>query len=168
MNLFFLKYDFDDEMTNNIYSWQEILFALNNKIITNEDVIQYAIYIISPNITGFDIVLEITGLHSYDDTYPYLCQLISLEDTQDIADIKEKWLYYILKWLYKKRSYIQNVFDVIEELYELFGRPDIMKPFVRYLPSDIGDLGSITLNQERLIRNWDNYLKEFRENHLVI
>ena len=43
MNLFFLKYNLKEEMGKNVYSWQEILFALRNKIITVEDVIEYAI-----------------------------------------------------------------------------------------------------------------------------
>lgn len=166
MDLFFLKYNLREEMKKNIYNWQEILFALKNKIITVEDVIQYASYIINEDTMGFDIVLEITCLHSDEDIYPYLQQLTMLEDSQDIADIKDRWLYLILKWLYGKRNDIENVIEIVEEIYELFNYPNSITSFVRYMPSETGDLGSLELNRERLFKNWANYLELFEEEHL--
>lgn len=166
MDLFFLKYDLREEMKKNIYNWQEILFALNNQIVTVEDVIEYASYIINENIMGFNIVLEMTCLHGDEDIYPYLQQLIMLEDSQNIADIKEKWLYLILKWLYEKRNSIENALEIVEEIYEIFDYPDSITSFVRYMPSEAGNLGSVELNRERLFENWANYLKLFEEEHL--
>lgn len=167
MNLFFLKYNLREEMKKNNYNWQEILFALENQIVTVEDVIEYASYIINENTMGFDIVLEITCLHSYEDIYPYLHQLIMLEDSRNIADIKEKWLYLILKWLYEKRNDVENTLEIVEEIYELFDYPDNITSFVRYMPSETGDLGSVELNRERLFKNWANYLELFEEEHLL-
>lgn len=167
MNLFFLKYNLREEMKKNNYNWQEILFALENQIVTVEDVIEYASYIINENTMGFDIVLAITCLHSYEDIYPYLHQLIMLEDSRNIADIKEKWLYLILKWLYEKRNDVENTLEIVEEIYELFDYPDNITSFVRYMPSETGDLGSVELNWERLFKNWANYLELFEEEHLL-
>lgn len=167
MNLFFLKYNLREEMKKNNYNWQEILFALENQIVTVEDVIEYASYIINEKTMGFDIVLAITCLHSYEDIYPYLHQLIMLEDSQNIADIKEKWLYLILKWLYEKRNDVENTLEIVEEIYELFDYPDNITSFVRYMPSETGDLGSVELNRERLFKNWANYLELFKEEHLL-
>lgn len=167
MNLFFLKYNLREEMKKNNYNWQEILFALENQIVTVEDVIEYASYIINENTMGFDIVLAITCFHSYEDIYPYLHQLIMLEDSRNIADIKEKWLYLILKWLYEKRNDVENTLEIVEEIYELFDYPDNITSFVRYMPSETGDLGSVELNRERLFKNWANYLELFEEEHLL-
>lgn len=167
MNLFFLKYNLREEMKKNNYNWQEILFALENQIVTVEDVIEYASYIINENTMGFDIVLAITCLHSYEDIYPYLHQLTMLEDSRNIADIKEKWLYLILKWLYEKRNDVENTLEIVEEIYELFDYPDNITSFVRYMPSETGNLGSVELNRERLFKNWANYLELFEEEHLL-
>lgn len=168
MELFFLKYNFEEEMKKNVYSWQEILFALEHKIITTEDIIKYAIFIIDENIIGFDIVLEITCLHSDEDVYPYLEKLIKLEDSQDIIDIKDKWLYLILKWLYEKRNDIANVLKIVEEVYEVFDYPNSIISFVSYMPSEAGDLGSSELNRERLFKNWADYLELYEEEHLSL
>ncbi len=67
MDLCFLKYDFREEIKQNCYSWQKVLFALENKIITVEDVIEYATYILDENTRGFDIVLEITCSNNDED-----------------------------------------------------------------------------------------------------
>lgn len=166
MDLFFLKYNLREEMKKNDYSWKEILFALRNKIVTVEDVIEYATYIINENTRGFDIVLEITCLHSDEDIYPYLQQLIMLEDSQDIEDIKNRWLYLILKWLYENRNDIENVLEIVEEIYEIFNYPDSITSFVRYMPSETGNLGSLELNRGRLFKNWANYLELFEAEHL--
>lgn len=166
MELFFLNYDFKEEMKEIKYSWQEILFALDNKIITAEDVIEYACYIINDRSEGFDIIMDIVCLDNGDDIYPHLHELIKLEEPQDIKDIKDKWLYLILKWLYENRNDIENVLEIVEEIYELFDFPESISSFVRYLPSEDGDLGSIELNRNRLFRNWDNYLELFKETYL--
>lgn len=59
-----------------------------------------------------------------------------MEDKQDGEEIKEKWLYLILKWLYKNRSKYKDPLAIVEELYEEFEYPEDMKTFVRYMPSD--------------------------------
>lgn len=165
MDLFFVKYDLREEMESNSYSWQEILFALKHKIITADDVIKYATCIINEDTLGFEIVIEIACLSDNEDIFPYLEQLVSLEITQEISGIKDKWLYLILKWLYKKRKFVVNALDMVEEIYEIFDYPDSIISFVRYMPSESGDLGSVELNRERLYKNWAYYLEQYEEEH---
>ena len=107
-----------------------------------------------------------TCLHSNEDIYPYIQELIKLEDSQDIVNIKDRWLYLILKWLFGKRNDIENVLEIVEEIYELFNYPDSITSFVRYMPSETEDLGSTELNREELFKNWENYLELFEEEHL--
>lgn len=166
MDLSFLKYDFNKEMLENNYSWNEILFALDNKIITADGVIDYATYVLDGGILGFDIVLDITSLRRDEDIMPYLKELVRLEEIQEISDIKNKWLYLILKWLYEYRYQIVNIFEIVEEIYELFDYPKSIVSFVRYMPSESGDLGSPELNRERLFKNWKNYIDIFEEEYL--
>lgn len=97
------------------------------------------------------------------DIQPIIKELCVMEDKQDGEEIKEKWLYLILKWLYKNRSKYEDPLEIVEELYEEFEYPENMKAFVRYMPSDSGDLGSLELNRERLYKNWKKYLVDFEE-----
>lgn len=167
MNLFFLKYNFKEEMKNYIFNWQEILFALDNKIIASDDVIEYAIYVLNENIIGFDIVLEITCLNKDENVKPYIYELIKLENKQDVSYIKNKWLYIILKWLYDNKDKIENSLEIVEELYELFDYPKSITSFVRYLPSETGDLGSPELNKAKLFENWKKYLDLVKDEYSI-
>lgn len=167
MDLAFLKYDIKDEMKKNFYSWQEIAFALNNKIVNAEDVIRYAVFILDENILGFEIVLEITSLNADEDVFSFVETLAQLEEKQELEEIKDKWLYLILKWLYENRIRIADVLKIVEELYELFDYPQSIVSFVRYMPSGAGDLGSLELNRQRLFNNWKGYLIDFEEEHFI-
>ncbi len=161
MDLFFLKYNILDEMKENTYSWHEILFALNNNIITSEAAIDYAGYIINENVAGYNTVMEMACLNSDEDPKQLIEELIQLENAQTECEVKSRWLYLILKWLYKKRNEIEDVLEVVEEIYFQFEYPESIKSFVRYLPSEEGDLGSLELNRERLFKNWEKYLESF-------
>lgn len=165
MNLSFLKYDFISEMKRNNYNWHDILFALENQIIKTEDVIDYSVCILNEGILGFEIVLEISCLDSNEDVYPYLYDLIELEKGKYLSDVKDKWLYLILKWLYENKHLIQNIMDIVEEVYEIFDYPDSIISFVRYMPSEEGDLGSPELNKEKLFKNWKKYLELYKEEY---
>ena len=167
MNLSFLKYDIESEMKKTFYSWQEISFALDNKIINTEDAVHYAVFILDENILGFEIVLEITSLDADEDVFPYVETLAQLEGKQELQAIKDKWLYFILKWLYENRNRFADVLEVVEELYEAFDYPSNIASFVRYMPSEAGNLGSLELNRQRLFNNWSDYLIEFKEEHSV-
>ncbi|EAG9432835.1 DUF2247 family protein [Listeria monocytogenes] len=168
MDLSFLKYDVKGEMERNQYSWQEISFALENKIINTQDAINYAIFILDENVLGFEIVLEMTSLDADEDICPYIETLVRLEEHEEQQGIIEKWMYLILKWLYENRSNYEDVIEIVEELYESFGYPESIVSFVRYMPSEAGDLGSIELNRQRLFNNWKNYLSDFEEEHFLI
>lgn len=101
-----------------------------------------------------------------DDIYFYLQDLVKSVDAQNIENIKRKWLYLILKWLYEKRNEIENIFEIVEEFYELFDFSESISSFVCYgrcMPS--GDLDSIELNSKRLFKNWNDYLELFEETY---
>lgn len=47
------------DFSKNKWSWQELLFALENNLISRKDIIKYAIHTLDEGILGFDIVLKI-------------------------------------------------------------------------------------------------------------
>lgn len=161
MDLSFLKYNFKSQIGLFSWLWIEIKFGLDNHIIKNEDVIDYAIYIFDDNILGYDNVLQITLLDKDENVYPYLKKLVDLEGVKDIRYIDDKWLYAILNWLYDNKDKYQDVLSIVEDIYEKFDYPNDIRSFVRYLPSTFGDLGSKELNRQKLFNNWEVYLKEY-------
>ena len=86
------KYDFFSfSQTKTNWSWQEILYGMENKIIARSDVINYATRILDEGILGFDWVLKIAIADEYEDILPYIYELGNLEDSEDDSTIQDKW-----------------------------------------------------------------------------
>lgn len=167
MDLSFLKYDFNKEMEKYSFTWRDILFALDSNIINTEEVINYATYILNEDTKDFDIILDLINLDDTMDIRLHLFRLIKSEYEEDQDRIKRKWLYLILKWLYENRFLYQNILQIVEEIYEVFSFPKEITSFVRYLPSESGNLGSIELNRQKLFDNWRTYLKDVEDENIV-
>ena len=77
-----------------------------------------------------------------------------------IETIQEKWAYLVLAWVYEHRNDYSEPLAVVEEVYAYFDYPEKISAFVRYMPSEAADLGSLELNIARLYERWEAYLKE--------
>ncbi|EIE0666809.1 DUF2247 family protein [Listeria monocytogenes] len=142
------NYKFMD-FSKNKWSWQELLFALENNLISRKDIIKYAIHTLDEGILGFDIVLKIAIADEYEDIFPYFHELISLETFEDASTIKDKWRYVILKELHAKKSDSDDFNSKTEEVYADFGYPEDMAGFIRYMPLTEG---------KSMEESWQSYL----------
>lgn len=144
------KYDFFSfSQTKTNWSWQEILYGMENKIIARSDVINYATRILDEGILGFDWVLKIAIADEYEDILPYIYELGNLEDSEDDSTIQDKWRYFILKELYAKKSNYENFNEKVEEIYAGFDYPEDMAGFIGYMPS---------LDGKSMEESWQEYL----------
>ncbi|EGO8079894.1 TPA: DUF2247 family protein [Enterococcus faecalis] len=144
------KYDFFSfSQTKTNWSWQEILYGMENKIIARSDVINYATRILDEGILGFDWVLKIAIADEYEDILPYIYELGNLEDSEDDSTIQDKWRYFILKELYAKKSNYENFNEKVEEIYADFDYPEDMAGFIGYMPS---------LDGKSMEESWQEYL----------
>ncbi|EGO5827575.1 DUF2247 family protein [Enterococcus faecalis] len=144
------KYDFFSfSQTKTNWSWQEILYGMENKIIARSDVINYATRILDEGMLGFDWVLKIAIADEYEDILPYIYELGNLEDSEDDSTIQDKWRYFILKELYAKKSNYENFNEKVEEIYADFDYPEDMAGFIGYMPS---------LDGKSMEESWQEYL----------
>lgn len=144
------KYDFFSfSQTKTNWSWQEILYGMENKIIDRSDVINYATRILDEGILGFDWVLKIAIADEYEDILPYIHEVINLEDSEDDSTIQNKWRYSILKELYAKKSKYEDFNEKVEEIYADFDYPEDMAGFIGYMPSVDG---------KSMEESWQEYL----------
>lgn len=149
------KYDFFSfSQTKTNWSWQEILYGMENKIIARSDVINYATRILDEGILGFDWVLKIAIADEYEDILPYIYELINLEDSEDDSTIQDKWRYFILKELYAKKSNYEDFNEKVEEIYADFDYPEDMAGFIGYMPSVDG---------KSMEESWQEYLTSSKE-----
>ncbi|MCQ9209567.1 DUF2247 family protein [Granulicatella seriolae] len=144
------KYDFFNfSQTKTSWLWQEILYGMENKILTRSDVINYATRILDEDILGFDWVLKIVIAKDYEDILPYIHELIDLEDDEDTSIILDRWRYAILKELYSKKSNYEDFNGKVEEIYADFDYPEDMSGLIGYMPL----VGGKTMEE-----SWQGYL----------
>jgi len=158
MDLSYIEFSYKDIKEYIPWSWQEIQYAVNQNIISSENVIEHAIKVLDEGILGYDIVLELAILDKDEDISPFLKKLTMLEKLEDEEYIKAKWLYAVLWSLYQKRNSYEDALEMVERIYSDFDYPQNIASLIRYMPSEEGDLGSRELNAELLYKKWERYL----------
>ncbi|EOI06925.1 hypothetical protein UAY_00267 [Enterococcus moraviensis ATCC BAA-383] len=150
------KYDFFEFSQAKIkWTWQELLFGMEDKIIGREDIINYATHILNEGILGFDLVLKVAIADEYEDILPYIHELINLETFEGNSIIQDKWRYVILKELHNKKSDYDNFNEKVEEIYADFDYPEDMAGFIGYMPS---------IDGKSMEESWQEYLNKAKEN----
>lgn len=93
-------------------------------------------------------------------------------DSQE--QIKKKWLFLVLAWVYEKRTNFPEPLETVEIIYSDFDYPEEISNFVRYMPPLDGyDPSKYTREENvgRLYKKWAQYLsdteKAFKTSQIV-
>lgn len=151
-----LKYDFVSKRVK--LTWKDVLYAIERKFLLPEAAIEHAVFEISYNDECNQALLDLASLYKGESVHPYIDDLASLEAGQDETIINEKWLYLILDWLFDNKDKYADPLSIIEHIYADFNYPELIASFVRYMPCEEPDLGSLELNEARLFEKWKEYL----------
>jgi len=134
------------------WSWPELKFGVENRIISKNNIIDYAKDCLEENMENFEVVLEIVILDDKEDILRLINKLIVLENKNiETAIIIDKWRFAILLYLYMNRDKYSNVYEIIAEIAADFNHPEDMDGFIYYKPMGGVGRGSI---------HWENYLRE--------
>ena len=160
INLGIIPTDFILEKTP--ISWRDVLWGYENKFLGWHSVVQFAEKRL---LDGSEVDMEI-GLASITkedagEVGDTLRELAGKELSVPDEEIKRKWLYLVLSWLFEKRSEFSDSLSYVEEVYADFGYPDEISGFVKYMPASDGyDPSKHTSveNEQRLLNNWKEYL----------
>jgi hypothetical protein len=139
-------------------NWTEVLFGIENQLIKPSLAIDLAIQ----NLESADDSENLAALaaQAADDPVVELVQKLAADEQPTNAeDIQRKWLYLTLAWAYEGRENLSDALGTVETIYADFDYPESIESFIRYMPSDAPDLGSVSLNEERMMQNWEDYLR---------
>ena len=141
-------------------TWLELLFGVENDLIDPAAIPEFTDDGIT-NEAGSGVVREVASL-APDDAWRRLKELAGVELA--ISEVREaardKWLYLALAWIFEHRQEYHDPLGMAERIFAEFDYPQRMSSFVRYMPSKEPDLGSAELNEARLFRNWQEFLRE--------
>ncbi|MBW2699423.1 MAG: DUF2247 family protein [Deltaproteobacteria bacterium] len=141
-------------------SWREVRFGLDKELLDPWAPVELAI----EQAAGLEQPsAALVDLASAEKDNPIMGPINKLADgdpPRSENDIRNRWLYLVLAWLYENRDAHQDPLQKVEEVYADFDYPEQIVKFVRYMPMDGPDLGSREANVKRLFERWKWYLDE--------
>lgn len=128
------KVNFDricDTISN--WKWNELKVGLEKSIISNREIISYAVLALSEEMDQFDSVLELS-IAEENDVEEMVFNLAFKEEKQDLEMINSKWIFAII---YDAYIYLNNeIYSVIEDVYTEFEYPEEISNLIGYMPCD--------------------------------
>lgn len=115
------------------WKWNELKVGLERTIISNSEIISYAVLTLSENMDQFDRVLELS-IAGEDEVEEMVFNLAFKEEKQDLKMIKAKWIFAII---YDAYIYLNDeIYNVIEDVYTEFEYPKEISNLIGYMPCD--------------------------------
>lgn len=117
------------------WKWGELKIGIEKSIISNRDIISYAIWVLSEDMEQFDSVLELS-IAEEDEVEELLFNLAFKEAEKDLETINSKWMFAIIYDAYIHTN--SEIYDVVEDVYAEFEYPKEISGLIGYMPSDNG------------------------------
>lgn len=116
-----------------IWKWIEIKVGLEKSIISNSEIISYAVLSLSEDMDQFDRVVELS-IAEEDEVEEMVFNLAFKEGKKDLEMIKSKWIFAII---YDAYIYLNDeIYNVIEDVYTEFDYPKEIDNLIGYMPCD--------------------------------
>ena len=153
-----VPYRFVGERTS--VCWRDVRFGLLNELLDAQAAIEMAVDQVGEREDPSSSLLELAGAGKNEPIMDLVEQLAGGESPRSEEEIRNKWLYLVLAWIYERRDEDPDPLQRVAEVYADFGYPEQIASFVRYMPMEGRDLGSREANERRLFERWKRYLDE--------
>lgn len=141
-------------------TWREVFFGIENELLASGAAVDFAAEELARQNSASATLVELASLAAGESTRELVQQLAGAEPEDEPNEVREKWLYLVLAWLFDHRDAYADPLQTVEEVYADFEYPPAIAGFVRYMPMDEPDRGSRALNEARLYNKWKQYLEE--------
>lgn len=152
----FPTYEFASKIV--CFNWREVLTAIERQFVSRQFAIDFAMAKLAVLDEYPDALVDLASLNKNDDIHPFIDNLAVLDEAPN--DAEEKLLYFVLAWLYETKDSYDDPLSIVEEVYADFDYPEHISGFIKYMPSDEPDLGSVEKNCARLVEMWNHFLEE--------
>jgi hypothetical protein len=150
-----IPYDFATKKVH--LSWREVVYALSQGIFSPASAIEHAMEELRLANEYPQSLVDLASLNKGESIHPYVDELADSEPTQPVEYIRDKWLYLILAWVFEQKDRYSDPLKIVEQIYADFNYPESIAHFVRYMPSNEPDLGSLEKNEARIFEKWKMY-----------
>jgi hypothetical protein len=139
-------------------SWREVRFGLTNELLDPAAAVELALEQIAEPVDP--LLVELATGDAIGRIPDLVGPLSENEPPQPDNELRDKWLYLVLAWLYEHQSDYPDPLQSVEEVYADFDYPKQLAAFVRYMPLEGTDRGSREANERRLFARWKDYLEQ--------
>jgi len=139
-------------------SWRDIRFGLANDLLAPEAPVEFAIDQAERFQGPPAVQRDLAGAGNDAQVLDLVERLAESESRCPDDEIRRKWLYLALAWVYEHRNRYSDPLQEVEKIYADFDYPERVSSFVRYMPMVGPDLGSREANERRLLDRWKEYL----------
>ena len=144
-----------------LLSWVDIYFGLVNELLDPQAPVAFAVDQIGKFEESPAALLDLARLGEGEPNMALVERLAKSEPRRPEDEIRRKWLYLVLAWIYEHRHEYSDPLQRVEEVYADFGYPEQIASFVRYMPMVGPDLCNQEANERRLFERWKQYIDEF-------
>lgn len=118
-----------------IWTWSEIAFGLEEKILTEKDIMAYAKQILEDNMEQYELVMEL-AIADEEEVGNLLLKLVCNSEKEEEDTIRSKWMFAIIynNYIYDKK----DIHKFIDNVYSEFNYPDEIENLIPYMPCDAG------------------------------
>lgn len=153
-----IPYDFIRERTR--MTWREVLFGLVSELLDPRAPVEFAVEQVGTEAEPSTVLLQLAGGRGDEETTGLVSQLAEDEASRSEDEVRDKWLYIVLAWIYQHREQSPDPLRRVEEVYADFAYPEQIAKFVRYMPMVGPDLGGPEANERRLFERWKEFLDD--------
>jgi hypothetical protein len=149
-----------DYVTNLISpTWKDIRFLIQECYFPEEVAVTHAIHLLNEKNLNQEEIMNLVCLKKDESIYPDVDILANKENGESEEIVNNKALFLVLNWIYENKSKFKDPLGAVEEVYSDFDYPEDISGFIRYMPSNEPDLGSLDLNLKRIDEKWKIYLE---------
>jgi len=141
-------------------SWRDLRFGLVSELLDPQAPVEWGREQIARLTHPPEALIDLVGMSENCPSLGLVDQLAEDEPEQAGDQIRDKWLYLVLVWIYEHKDEYPDSLQRVEEVYGDFDYPEQMANFVRNMPMTGPDLGSIEANERRLFKRWKQYIGE--------
>jgi len=142
-------------------SWSALFYGLEKQLVSPRTLVEIA----REMKDSADLrVFELAGLGS-DDLWrvrELVTELAQPEAPVQQAELRDAWVYVILKWVFEHKGLFADPLGIVEEIFAQFDYPPQIRQFVRFLPDDGYDSTRHTNeeNTSRLYGLWEDFIRQ--------
>ena len=136
-------------------TWRDVRFGLDRELLDPRAVRALAMAELGAFDAPAAALSELAAAQRDEPTRRLVDALAEAEPACDEGELRARWLYLVLAWLFQQRSQLAEPLAVVETIYANFGYPSAIEGFVQSMQAT----ASAPTSEGTLVLRWEAYLR---------